>query len=589
MKPFNFRSAISLRTFRKSAPESTKAICEPEELAAQTIEEGIVQTDDSAKEILALLELELGAMIRQLDHAAGSVTTGAQSTSARLTTIRDRTDLLTKRAKEARTTADTIAAAADKFNESAMNIGTRVLDARRLADGAGAAASEALKNVDLLRKSSAAIGDIINLITKIAKQTTLLALNSTIEATRAGDAGRGFAVVASEVKSLAVQTQNAAEEIRRKIETLQHDAAISNDAVREISQAIEAIVPVFESVNDAVIDQSQTTRDIIRNVDAANRFIVSVSESAAEIDSASLEADMDGKMVSEAGRDVTIFADKLKSRCTVLLRRSDYGDKAKSERLPCRLEIKIETRTGSVTADVYEISLDGMLIGGPSSSGLPVNENLKATVDGIGSCKIRITGQEAEFVEPDEVLKQKIQDKLWFIHDANTECITRAMEAGDALTEIFETALARGDVTRADLFDSDYMPIEGTDPPQFRTRFLDWAERALPALQETVLAMDATMKVCAVVDRNGYLPVNNSYCSKPQRPGDVAWNMVNSRNRRIFNDEAGLTAARNTRSYLIQSYLRDMGDGRPARLREIDVPIRVDGSHWGAFRTTYVL
>ena len=125
-------------------------------------------------------------------------------------------------------------------------------DAGKLADQASAAAREASANVDRLRESSAAIGNVVNLIAQIARQTTLLALNSTIEAARAGDAGRGFAVVATEVKALAVQTQNATEEITKKIEALQRDAAGSVDAVQRISQAIEAIRPVFENVNGAV-------------------------------------------------------------------------------------------------------------------------------------------------------------------------------------------------------------------------------------------------------------------------------------------------------------------------------------------------
>ena len=97
------------------------------------------------------------------------------------------------------------------------------------------------------------------------------------------------------------------------------------------------------------------------------------------------------------------------------------------------------------------------------------------------------------------------------------------------------------------------------------------------------------MTFCAMVDRNGYLPVHNKIYSHPQRPGDVAWNTANSRNRRIFNDPAGLAAGQNQRSYLIQSYARDMGGGVTIMMREIDVPIRVRGRHWGGFRTAYKL
>ena len=148
-------------------------------------------------------------------------------------------------------------------------------DAGKLADQASAAAREASANVARLRESSAAIGNVVNLIAQIARQTTLLALNSTIEAARAGAAGKGFAVVATEVKALAVQTQGATEEISRKIEALQRDATGSADAVQRISLAIEAIRPVFDTVNSAVAEQSQTTGEMSDNAASTSRFIES--------------------------------------------------------------------------------------------------------------------------------------------------------------------------------------------------------------------------------------------------------------------------------------------------------------------------
>ena len=187
---------------------------------------------DSAREILELLELELGAMIRQLERAANSVAGGAEATAATLADIRQRTDALTGRTNAAQSNASSFAHAADKFTQSAHGIGAQVREAGKLADQASAAAQEARENVDRLRESSAAIGNVVNLIAQIARQTTLLALNSTIEAARAGAAGKGFAVVATEVKALAVQTQGATEEISKKIDALQRDAAGSVDAVR---------------------------------------------------------------------------------------------------------------------------------------------------------------------------------------------------------------------------------------------------------------------------------------------------------------------------------------------------------------------
>src|SRR6059058_5776574 len=208
--------------FRKRPPEPDAPAPEPK-AATEPVDAPAAVESDSAKEILELLELELGAMIRQLERAANSVAGGAEATATTLAAIRDRTDALTGRTNAAQSNASTFAHAADKFTQSALGIGAQVREAGKLADEASAAAQEARANVDRLRESSAAIGNVVNLIAQIARQTTLLALNSTIEAARAGAAGKGFAVVATEVKALAVQTQGATEEITKKIDALQRD------------------------------------------------------------------------------------------------------------------------------------------------------------------------------------------------------------------------------------------------------------------------------------------------------------------------------------------------------------------------------
>ena len=219
---------------------------------------------------------------------------------------------------------------------------------------------------------------------------------------------------------------------------------------------------------------------------------------------------------------------------------------------------------------------------------------LNATLEGIGECKIRSgersnAGVQASFISNETAFVEKIEDKLWSIHDENTDLVTRAMEAGVQLRQIFEQAVASGAISIDALFDTDYVEISGTNPLQHRTRILDWADRALPSFQEAFLAKDPRMAFCVAIDRNGYLPVHNKIYSHPQRSGDVAWNTAHSRNRRIFNDTAGLAAGRSQRTYLIQSYARDMGNGVTVMMREIDVPIRVRGRHWGGFRTAYKL
>ena len=230
------------------------------------------------------------AMIRQLERAASSVAGGAEATAATLSTIRQRTDALTGRTSAAQIDRDHLLAGRRQVHPVGRRhrlAGARRRQARRSGQRRRARSQPQCRPPQgiLGRDRQCRQPDRAD-----RRQTTLLALNSTIEAARAGEAGRGFAVVASEVKALAVQTQNATEEITKKIDALQKDAAGSVDAVHRISQAIEAIRPVFENVNGAVAEQNRTTSEMSDNVATTSHFIVSVGDSAAEIDSATKEA-----------------------------------------------------------------------------------------------------------------------------------------------------------------------------------------------------------------------------------------------------------------------------------------------------------
>src|ERR1700716_3025885 len=130
---FSRERLMAFGLFRKRRPEPAASAVEP---ATPTIvaDASDAPESDSAKEILELLELELGAMIRQLERAANSVAGGAEATATTLSTIRQRTDALTGRTSAAQSTATTFSRAADKFTHSAQGIGSQVRDASRLAD-----------------------------------------------------------------------------------------------------------------------------------------------------------------------------------------------------------------------------------------------------------------------------------------------------------------------------------------------------------------------------------------------------------------------------------------------------------------------
>jgi methyl-accepting chemotaxis protein len=172
------------------------------------------------------------------------------------------------------------------------------------------------------------------------------------------------------------------------------------------------------------------------------------------------------------------------------------------------------------------------------------------------------------------------------VETTDTRFIEAVQQAAATVSKLFEAAVARGDVSLDDLFDQRYVPVTGTNPPQFLTRFTAFTDRVLPAIQEPLLDLDPRVAFCAAVDARGYLPTHNLKFSLPPRD-DVVWNMANCRNRRMFDDRTGIAAASHTKKFLLQTYRRDMGGGQFVLMKDASAPVFVGGRHWGGVRIGY--
>jgi methyl-accepting chemotaxis protein len=216
------------------------------------------------------------------------------SSSEELTSVSQQ---MSAAAEETTAQANLVSAAAEQVSGNTRtvsgSIDNLVASIHEIARNAQDAASTARKAVDMasatsgtmaaLGRSSQEIGAVIKVITSIAEQTNLLALNATIEAARAGEAGKGFAVVASEVKELARDTAKATEEIGSRIESMQGDTQRAVAAISEIGKVIEQIDSLQTKIAAAVEEQSVTTGEISRNISEATTGTSEIAENIVQV------------------------------------------------------------------------------------------------------------------------------------------------------------------------------------------------------------------------------------------------------------------------------------------------------------------
>jgi methyl-accepting chemotaxis protein len=247
----------------------------------------LIRFADDFESAVGTIVANVSASAVQLEAAAGTLTRTAETTQSLSSQAAGASE-------QASSNMQSVASATEELSASVDEIGRQVQESNRIAEAAVQQAEQTDGRIGKLSRAAQEIGDVVKLITAIAEQTNLLALNATIEAARAGEAGRGFAVVASEVKSLASQTAKATDEISSHIAGMQGATQESVAAIKEIGGTIAQISSIASTIASAVEEQGSATQEIARSVQtvaqgthkaAAN--ILEVNRGAAETGSAS--------------------------------------------------------------------------------------------------------------------------------------------------------------------------------------------------------------------------------------------------------------------------------------------------------------
>ncbi|MFW5499226.1 MULTISPECIES: methyl-accepting chemotaxis protein [unclassified Maridesulfovibrio] len=318
-------------TLRDNITEITAKTKDAEEKAAQA-EKATARAEEAMRQAERAKQEGMSHAASELEGIVGQVASSSTQLAAQIDNSKSGAE--TQRVRSSET-----ATAMEEMNASVLEVASNAGLAAEMAEKAhqeGAKSGRVVNEVvnstkklnqetimlreelDNLGQQADSIGHIMSVITDIADQTNLLALNAAIEAARAGEAGRGFAVVADEVRKLAEKTVSATNEVGEAINAIQNGTASSISRMEETSKVVESSTELAGQAGEAIdgiVEMINSTNEMVQAIATASEEQSAASEqinrSVAEVDEIAVENVTFMDQASEAMRSLSEMTESL--------------------------------------------------------------------------------------------------------------------------------------------------------------------------------------------------------------------------------------------------------------------------------------
>jgi methyl-accepting chemotaxis protein len=443
-------------------------------------------------------------------------------------------------------------------------------------------------------------------------------------ANRIGGLGVELADVAGNLKEVAGRVSTQSERfghLQKTAETMvsaNHNIASASQAVQtattsavsEITQsraAVETAVQHIAELIEAVGRIEQRLGAVGTALAQVAKVSGSIEAIAKQTNLLALNATIEAARAGAAGRGFAVVASEVKSLAEATRQATHLiGDTVKD----------LDGLVGSLIGESGDASaraknagegaqqIQGIIVrvqDGFTSVGREIDGVAKAATSNLAHCDMVIDelGHLANGVDLSSTDLKHADDRVAKLLDLSESLIELIADSGvetsdgplirvvidtaKRISDAFEAAIVRGEISVDQLMDEKYREIPGTDPKQYLTDYVAFTDRILPPIQDPIQKIDPRVVFCVAWAHGGYLPSHNPNYRLPQGP-DPVWNSAHCRNKRLFNDRAVKKVAANTKRFLLQTYRRDMGGGNFVLMKDLSSPIHVRGRRWGAFR-----
>jgi methyl-accepting chemotaxis protein len=440
------------------------------------------------------------------------------------------------------------------------------------------------------------ISEVRKMSVNIAREAVVVKKTVASTALRAEQQGN----IASSVFGASSEAVRAIQEVSSSAELISNSTDSNLVTARNSLDEMQQIVRKVQTVSDKLTEFNATVSHLAERSDSIRTIAGLIKDVADQTNLLALNAAIEAARAGEAGRGFAVVADEVRK----LAERVNVATQEINQNIAGMIDLVRETqRENEVintdirqTREVVERSSDEFqrMVGNFDRTGDQLSQ--------IATAMEQLTATNAQVHDSVRQVHELSNEVVGSMHasEQTTLMLSQATESVQELVSRFK--IGRGafdfnvdkarlfrDAVQAklselsgnhvDIWDQNYRPMPNTNPQKYEVSYCRVFEQQMQPLLESALSSLRGGVYALIIDTKAYGAIHNQKFSRPLT-GNYQNDLVGNRTRRIWDDVTGQRGAKNTQPVLVQTYARDTGE----ILSEINMPIIVNGRHWGAVR-----